>query len=409
MGRWPNKYVIGLTGNLAMGKSLVRRMLEHLGAYTIDAGGLAYQAMAPGAPAYKPVVQTFGTWILDPENRVDRAKLDAVSFSHPDALRRRQELTQPIVGRAIDTLIGRTDRKVVVVEAVDLLEGAFANAVDAIWVVDATPENQIARLTKGGLSEWEARKRIELQNPQQAKLDRAAVVIRNNGTPEETWKQVQAEWSRLGQVEQVRADKTIKVEPAPAEPAAPAPVAAPTPQAAPGAVPAPAAAPPRPITEVTIKRGRPRDAEQIAALISRLTGKQITRMDVMTAFGQKSYLLAEANGQDLGIVGFQVENLITRVDEFLIEPRAMLPQVLTGLIQAVEEASKDLQSEVGFFFLPPDIPKRVIDVFVGAEYELKTLEDIKVPAWREAARESQPPDTVIYAKKLRAERVLKPL
>ena len=72
MGRWKDKYVIGLTGNIATGKSLVRRMLEHLGAYTIDADGLAHQAMAPGAPAYKPVVLTFGQWILDADKRIDR-------------------------------------------------------------------------------------------------------------------------------------------------------------------------------------------------------------------------------------------------------------------------------------------------------------------------------------------------
>ena len=75
MGRWPGKYVIGLTGNIAMGKSLVRRMLEHLGAYTIDADGLAHQAMAPGAPAYKPTIAMFGQWILDSEKRIDRSKL----------------------------------------------------------------------------------------------------------------------------------------------------------------------------------------------------------------------------------------------------------------------------------------------------------------------------------------------
>lgn len=377
-----------------MGKSLVRRMLEHLGAYTIDAGGLSYQAMAPGAPLYKPVIQTFGTWILDGEKRVDRARLAAVSFSHPDALRRLQALTQPIVGRAVDTLIGRARHGVIVVEAIDLLEGAFAGAVDAIWVVDCTPENQIARLVKGGLSEWEARKRIELQNPQQEKLQRADVVLPNNGTPEQMWVLVQQEWRKLtqslGQKETAEAEaRTIQIE------------AQPTPAGQP--------APPQEITEVTIRRGKPRNADDIASLLTHLTGKEHTRMDVMTAFGQKSYMLAEANGRNVGIVGFQVENLITRVDEFYVLPEARLPQVITGLIEAVEESSKELQSEIGFFFLAPDTPQTVLDVFVTMGYAPRTLEQIKVPAWREAARESQPEGTVIYAKQLRAERVLKPL
>ncbi|RMG75425.1 MAG: dephospho-CoA kinase, partial [Chloroflexi bacterium] len=75
MSRWTNKYVIGLTGNIAVGKSVVRQMLQHLGAYTIDADGLAHQAMSPGAPAYKPVVETFGQIILNPDKTINRAML----------------------------------------------------------------------------------------------------------------------------------------------------------------------------------------------------------------------------------------------------------------------------------------------------------------------------------------------
>ena len=390
MGRWPNKYVIGLTGNLAMGKSLVRRMLEHLGAYTIDAGGLAYQAMAPGAPAYKPVVETFGTWILDGEKRVDRAKLAAVSFAHPDALERLQALTQPIIGRAVDTLIGRAGQNVVVVEAVDLLEGAFADAVDAVWVVNCAADAQIKRLVKTGLSEWEARKRVDLQNPQSAKLQHADVVINNDGTPEQTWTAVQAEWKKLvetlghKEAEEEEA-RTVTVEAQPS------------------------VAGMMDITEVTIKRGTPRNVDEIAGLMASLTEHEVSRMDIMMAFGQKSYLLAQANGQNVGLVGFQVENLITRVDEFLLRPDAAQASVVKELIEAVEAASRDLQSEIGFFFLPAASTEPVFEAFTNMGYSQQELDQIKVPAWREAARESQPENSVIYAKKLRAERVLKPL
>ena len=390
MGRWPNKYVIGLTGNLAMGKSLVRRMLEHLGAYTIDAGGLAYQAMAPGAPAYKPVVETFGTWILDGEKRVDRARLAALSFAHPEALARLQDLTQPIIGRAVDTLIGRAGQNIVVVEATDLLEGAFADAVDAVWVVNAAPDAQVARLIKLGLSEWEARKRIDLQNPQAAKLDHADVVIANGGTPEQAWTTVQAEWSRLieslgHEAEAEEEARTVTVE---AQPAVDGMMD---------------------ITEVTILRGMPRNVDEIAGLMGRLSKREVSRMDVMMAFGQKSYLLAQANGEKVGLVGFQVENLITRVDEFLLRPDAAQASVVKELIEAVEAASRDLQSEIGFFFLPAKSTPAVLEAFTAMGYAHQEVDQIKVPAWREAARESQPENSVIYAKKLRAERVLKPL
>jgi dephospho-CoA kinase len=390
VGRWPNKYVIGLTGNLAMGKSLVRRMLEHLGAYTIDAGGLAYQAMAPGAPAYKPVVEAFGTWILDGEKRVDRAKLAAVSFAHPDALERLQGLTQPIIGRAVDTLIGRAGQHIVVLEAVDLLEGGFADAVDTVWVVNCGPDSQVARLVKTGLSEWEARKRIDLQNPQSAKLQHADVVISNDGTPEQTWTLVQAEWKKL--VDKLGHEETEEEE------ARTVTVEA-----------QPSVAGMMDITEVTIKRGTPRNVDEIAGLLASLSQREVSRMDVMMAFGQKSYLLAQANGQNVGLVGFQVENLITRVDEFLLRPDAAQASVVKELIEAVEAASRDLQSEIGFFFLPAASTPPVLEAFANMGYAEQELDQIKVPAWREAARESRPEDSVIYAKKLRSERVLKPL
>jgi dephospho-CoA kinase len=271
---------------------------------------------------------------------------------------------------------------------VDLLEGAFADAVDAIWVIDAPAEQQVARLVKGGLSEWEARKRIELQNPQQTKLDRADVVITNDAAPEQTWTTVQAAWQELsdtlGHAAAEEEHRTVAIDAQPTQ----------------GMM---------TITEVTIKRGKPVNADDIATLQTTLSSREASRTDVMMAFGQKSYLLAQANDQYVGLVGFQVENLITRVDEFLVKPEAALPPVISELIDAVEQSSKELQSEIGFFFLPNNLPQSVLDVFAERGYAPQELEQIKVPAWREAARESQPEDTMIYAKKLRAERVLKPL
>jgi dephospho-CoA kinase len=78
MSAWPGKYVIGLTGNIATGKSVVRKMLEHLGAYGIDADALAHRAIAKDAPGYQPVLDTFGSWILTPEGQIDRTKLGRI-------------------------------------------------------------------------------------------------------------------------------------------------------------------------------------------------------------------------------------------------------------------------------------------------------------------------------------------
>jgi dephospho-CoA kinase len=413
VGHWANKYVIGLTGNIAMGKSAVRKLLEHFGAYTIDADGLAHQTMAPGAPAYLPVIETFGRWVLDQEGKIDRSKLGAVVFSHPEALARLEAITHPLVGQGIDTLISRAKQPIIVIEAIKLLEGKLADKVDTIWVVDCAPELQLRRLIeKRGMSEQEARKRIEGQNSQRDKLARANVVITNNGTPQELWTQVEAEWNKLLAALKLRRRDDAQVVSATPSTQQAIPPLRPTAQpSAPLSQPVAQKAPPQPSVAITvdIRRGMPKNAEQIAQVLNRMLGKTMTRVDVLTAFGEKSYLLAEINGAIMGLTGFQVENLITRVDEFLLLPEAPIEPVARALIQAVENASKELQSEVGFVYLPLNAAAQVVQTFLTSGYERMELEAIQVPAWREAAQESQPPNTQIFAKKLRPDRVLKPL
>ena len=153
MSNWPGKFVIGLTGNIATGKSVVRRMLEHLGAYSIDADALAHRAISKGAPGYQSVVDTFGRWIVEKDEEIDRAKLGDLVFK-------------------------RSSHPIVVIEAIKLLEGSLHEACDTIWVTDAPEDVRIERLMrKRNLSRKEALQRIHAQNPQQDKNLAADVVI----------------------------------------------------------------------------------------------------------------------------------------------------------------------------------------------------------------------------------------
>ena len=137
MKKWADKYVIGLTGSIGTGKSVVRRMLEHLGAYGIDADALAHRAMAPGAPGYKPVVETFGKYILMPDGQIDREKLGRMVFHDPEALTRLEEIIHPLVSQALDILIRRASQKVIVIEAIKLVEARINTDCDSLWVVYA--------------------------------------------------------------------------------------------------------------------------------------------------------------------------------------------------------------------------------------------------------------------------------
>lgn len=426
MSRWANKYVIGLTGNIAVGKSVVRQMLQHLGAYTIDADGLVHRAMAPGAPAYKPIIETFGQFVLDAEKNIDRALLGNIVFARPDALAKLEAITHPIVGQAISMLISRSTQPVVVIEAIKLLEGDLGKAVDEVWVVDASPETQLRRLVnQRKMPEADARQRIAAQGAQADKLARAQVVIRNDGNVEETWKQVQAAWNAVMRKVQTgvqAAPAPPAAPPAPAQPAAPPAPAQPAAPSAPVQAPASSVPPARPqqlaqtaplqAVKVTVRRGMPSNAEAIANFISQVTGTAVSRMDIMMAFGQKSYLLAQdATGRVLAVVGWQVENLITRVDELYLAPHVPPALVIQDLVLAIEQASRDLQSEVAYIFLPMDTPNDTFQAFIRNGYEGTTVEQIKIPAWREAVQEmlADSDELQILTKKLREDRVLKPI
>jgi len=208
------KYVIGLTGNIATGKSVVSGMLEHLGARAIDADALAHELMEKGTPVWQAVVQEFGPsaalrrgsgqgsghgqGILSREGSINRKKLGSIVFADEAALRRLEAIVHPAVIARTEELIESSQEPVVVVEAIKLIEAGMHRTCDALWVVTCSKEQQLARLVKQRDStEEEARQRIEAQPPQEAKLALADVVIDNSSSLNDTWRQVKREWDKI--------------------------------------------------------------------------------------------------------------------------------------------------------------------------------------------------------------------
>ena len=198
--RYPHKYLIGITGNIAVGKSLVRRFLHALGADAIDADQIAHQAMMPDQLAWQAIVETFGAAVVGPDRQINRAALGKIVFSDPAALKRLEAITHPAVHQMIDRLVQDSEKDIVAIEAIKLLEGRLKDAVDAVWVVHAAPQTQYRRLiSRRRLSQEEAWQRIEAQNSQADKIRQADVVIQNDGGAAETRKQVERHWSRIRQ------------------------------------------------------------------------------------------------------------------------------------------------------------------------------------------------------------------
>jgi dephospho-CoA kinase len=377
MSAWPGKFVIGLTGNIATGKSVVRKMLEHLGAYGIDADALGHRVIAKDAPGYQPVINTFGHYILAPDGQIDRAKLGRLVFADPAALKQLESIVHPFVRQAVDLLIRRSTQKVIVVEAIKLLESPLRKGADSLWVTFAKPEVQINRLMqKRGMTEDMARQRVAVQAPQEEKVAAADIVIYNNGSFEEAWLQVSDTWREIVPAEEP------KVRPI-------APVAH---------------------GQFVVERARPRQAAEIADLIGRLSSgqRQMSREDVMAAFGEKAFIFLRIDQRPVGLVGWQVENLVARTDDVYLEDNLPLTKAMKALLEEVEDASRNLQCEASLLFLPAQFAQQD-EAWRSLGYEPRTIQSLGVRAWQEAALEIMSRDEVMYFKQLRQDRVLRPV
>jgi dephospho-CoA kinase len=196
-------YLVGLTGNIACGKSVVVEMLRKRGATIIDADRVVHGLMEPGGTIYGPVVEAFGETILTEPDRqgqraINRRKLGAIVFADPAELARLEAISHPRVRVEILRQVREAPSKVVVLDAIKLLENGLGQAADAVWVVTCPPEVQLERLMRrNNFSREEALLRIQAQPPQAEKVARADLVIDNGGELGATEEQVQAAWEKI--------------------------------------------------------------------------------------------------------------------------------------------------------------------------------------------------------------------
>ncbi len=192
------KHVIGLTGNIATGKSTVVEMLTDLGAEAIDGDRIVHELMGPGSPLADDIRARFGDETVNPDGSINRPALGAIVFSAPAKLRELEALTWPPVLARKRAAIHQPGPDVLVLDAIKLFESGMADDCDEVWVVTAPRERQIERImARNKVDRAEAERRIDAQPPQEEKVARADVVIDNGGSLEDTRRQVLAAWRRL--------------------------------------------------------------------------------------------------------------------------------------------------------------------------------------------------------------------
>jgi dephospho-CoA kinase len=233
-------------------------------------------------------------------------------------------------------------------------------------------------MRKRGMSQEDALQRVQVQSAQKEKLAAANAVITNNGSYDDLWKQVSEAWKQTS----------------------PAPEAGPTTQV----IAKPVAG------SLSLQRGKPRDAQKIADLITRLSkGKQtMTKDQAMEAFGEKAFLLLQMDTELVGIAGWQVENLVARTLDLYLDLKAPADKALPLILAEVERASSDLQCEASLIFPPMELVG-FDTVWKQLGYERRAPESLGVQAWTDSAMEAMPKGGALFFKQLRTDRVLRPI
>lgn len=191
--------IIGLTGNIASGKSTVGGYLQSLGAKVIDADRIAREIVLPNTPALKEIVLSFGSGVLNEDLTLDRKKLAAIVFNNPQARKKLEQITHPRIEEEIKRQIEYFSKSAVIILEVPLLiEVGWHKWVDQVWLVTVDEGVQIDRLMqRDKLSLEQAQKRIASQMSQQEKMKYADVIIDNSDSPEKIAKKIKGLWEKL--------------------------------------------------------------------------------------------------------------------------------------------------------------------------------------------------------------------
>jgi dephospho-CoA kinase len=207
----------GLTGGIAVGKSVVGKMFVDLGAQVIQADEISHQLMRPVEAVYDEVVRTFGAGILDPDGKINRARLAEVAFgslgatgavARPSRVQELNRIVHPAVIRRQEewmVQVAKNDpHAIAIVEAALIVEAGMSSNLDEVIVVTCRPEQRVERLARRlNLDEKTARnegaRRMAAQLPDEEKIKAADYVIDNSGPLEETRRQVEAVYTKLKQ------------------------------------------------------------------------------------------------------------------------------------------------------------------------------------------------------------------
>ncbi|MCK5764272.1 MAG: dephospho-CoA kinase [Clostridiales bacterium] len=187
----PNRKIIGLTGNIASGKSTVSKYLIENGYEVIDADLVAREVVEVDSKGLILIVENFGKEILNEDGSLDRKKLGSIVFSDKNKLSELNNLLHPLIRNEILNRIKNSTEQIVFVDAALLYETNLDKIVDEVWCVALDDDIQLDRLMKrDNIDKLDALNRIDSQESNESKIEKADIIIMNNFETEDLYNRV---------------------------------------------------------------------------------------------------------------------------------------------------------------------------------------------------------------------------
>lgn len=406
--KWSNKLIIGLTGNIATGKSAVLTFAAEQGALVIDADKVAHAVMDHNQEVKNGIAEAFGKTVFNPDGSVNRPALGQVVFKDAAALEKLERIVHPHVRANIHQQIEQSPQTIVVIEAIKLLEGGLAEECNHIWVTTCSRFLQLQRLIIGrGLDEEHAFDRVLMQHPQADKVSRANVVINTQGTMVETHSQVMAAWHGL----MFDAAQGTPVEPKPeaihVEPAVSAP---PEPKPEPkveATAPAVVSSEAEP-GKVVVRRARPSDIPSIMLLINKATNGKVKpkRAEILMSLSERGYLIGQNDIAITTVVGWYTDKGFAVIEQMYIHPESEVDVTGQAVLAEIGKTANELMCEAVFaYFTEETISDTAVQVLTNYKYEKVESAADWPRVWQAALKESRPAGSIAYVRKLWTARV----
>lgn len=410
MSEQVSKVIVGLTGNIATGKSAVMRLAKDLDAETIDADAVVHELMNTNADLQQAIVDAFGASVRRENGRINRPALGKIVFGKEGAMHQLETLIHPPTRAAIHERIKASEKDVVFIEAIKLLEGPLTDLCHQIWVTRCSKRKQLERLRVcRGMSTPDATARIKSQSSQEDKVAMADVVIDTEGFYDDTISQFELAWQRLPALETLSPvtfpdpTKAVVTKPKMVTKAAPSATAGSTKFELKRLDDMPT------ITrhdDMEVRRARPSDIPSVLLLIQKATDgkKKMTRSDLLMALSERSYFIGQVGTEVTTVIGWSVDMQAGFIDEIFIYPPEAIETTTTAVIEDIEKSADTHICETISVFLPADAPEDVRNLFLARGYLDVPIEQLPY-AWQTALNESQPDGTEFLLKVLREDRL----